>query len=143
MTYIDETKKNRTFRFDLLEKYGCSQEIASRLTYAYDKVHIFKLLLSRVYLKTGKCFIDRMGFFLLHIGRIEKFPTVLIRTIFLNWQPRIRQPRIISLANCILYYMAKYKNMQDCTSLSTEALAVLIHARMYFFFVLKTYTHIP
>jgi len=40
VTYIDETKKNRTFRFDLLEKYGCSQEIASRLTYAYDKIDV-------------------------------------------------------------------------------------------------------
>jgi len=38
VTYIDETRKNRTFRFDLLEKYGCSAELASRLNYAYDKV---------------------------------------------------------------------------------------------------------
>ena len=57
VTYIDETNKNRTFRyvlcifkiliivlklvffrFDLLEKYGCSSELASRLNYAYDKV---------------------------------------------------------------------------------------------------------
>jgi len=38
VTYIDETRKNRTFRFDLLEKFGCSQELASRLNYAYDKV---------------------------------------------------------------------------------------------------------
>jgi len=38
VTYIDETRKNRTFRFDLLEKYGCSHELASRLEYAYDKV---------------------------------------------------------------------------------------------------------
>jgi len=43
VTYIDETKKNRTFRFDLLEKYGCSEEIASRLSYALDKVdHMIK-----------------------------------------------------------------------------------------------------
>jgi len=38
VTYIDETRKNRTFRFDLLEKYGCSHELASRLEYAFDKV---------------------------------------------------------------------------------------------------------
>jgi len=38
VTYIDETRRNRTFRFDLLEKHGCSQDIASRITYAYDKV---------------------------------------------------------------------------------------------------------
>jgi len=38
VTYIDETRKNRTFRFDLLEKFGCSPELASRLNYAYDKV---------------------------------------------------------------------------------------------------------
>merc|ERR1719481_2445541 len=38
VTYIDETRKNRTFRFDLLEKYGCSAELASRLNYAHDKV---------------------------------------------------------------------------------------------------------
>jgi len=38
VTYIDETRKNRTFRFDLIEKFGCSPELASRLNYAYDKV---------------------------------------------------------------------------------------------------------
>jgi len=38
VTYIDESRKNKTFRFDLLEKYGCSPELASRLSYAYDKV---------------------------------------------------------------------------------------------------------
>jgi len=38
VTYIDETRKNRTFRFDLLEKFGCSPELGSRLNYAYDKV---------------------------------------------------------------------------------------------------------
>ena len=31
------------FRFDLLEKYGCSPELASRLNYAYDKVFKPKL----------------------------------------------------------------------------------------------------
>jgi len=38
VTYIDETRRNRTFRFDLLEKYGCSMELSSRLNYAFDKV---------------------------------------------------------------------------------------------------------
>jgi len=38
VTYIDENRKNRTFRFDLVEKYGCSHELASRLDYAFDKV---------------------------------------------------------------------------------------------------------
>jgi len=42
VTYIDETRKNRTFRFDLLEKYGCSTELASRLNYAYDKVETMR-----------------------------------------------------------------------------------------------------
>ncbi len=30
VTYIDEDKRNRTFRLDLIEKYGCNQELASR-----------------------------------------------------------------------------------------------------------------
>ena len=38
VTYIDESRRNRTFRFDLLEKFGCTAELASRLTYAFDKV---------------------------------------------------------------------------------------------------------
>jgi len=38
VTYIDETKWNRTFRFDLLEKFGCSPELASKLKYACGKV---------------------------------------------------------------------------------------------------------
>ena len=41
VTYLDEQRMNRTFRFDLLEKFGCSQDIASRLGYAYDKVSSF------------------------------------------------------------------------------------------------------
>jgi hypothetical protein len=41
LTYIDEQRMNRTFRFDLLEKFGCSLDIASRLSYAYDKVTTF------------------------------------------------------------------------------------------------------
>jgi len=38
VTYIDEQRRNRTFKFDLLEKFGCSQDIGSRLGYAYDKI---------------------------------------------------------------------------------------------------------
>merc|ERR1711997_394098 len=38
VTYIDETRKNRTYRFDLLKSNGCSEELASRITYAFDKV---------------------------------------------------------------------------------------------------------
>ena len=38
VTYIDEEKRARTFRLDLIEKYGCSQELSSRLGYAFDKV---------------------------------------------------------------------------------------------------------
>ncbi len=30
VTYIDEDKRNRTFRFDLIEKFGCNQELSSR-----------------------------------------------------------------------------------------------------------------
>lgn len=38
-TYIDEDKNHRTFRFDLIKEHGCHQELASRLTYANDKVN--------------------------------------------------------------------------------------------------------
>ena len=38
VTYIDEEKRHRTFRFDLIERYGCSAELSSRLTYAMDKI---------------------------------------------------------------------------------------------------------
>ena len=38
VTYIDETRKNRTFRFDLLEEFGCPPKLASRLEYACEKV---------------------------------------------------------------------------------------------------------
>ena len=39
VTYIDEEKRNRTFRFDLIEKYGCQQQLLARLAYACDKVN--------------------------------------------------------------------------------------------------------
>ena len=43
---VNESKVGKTItfastfsgRFDLLEKHGCTTELASRLTYAYDKV---------------------------------------------------------------------------------------------------------
>merc|ERR1719391_710338 len=38
VTYLDMEKRSRTYRFDLIEKYGCSAEISSRLNYAYEKV---------------------------------------------------------------------------------------------------------
>lgn len=38
VTYLDENRRNRTYRFDLLEKFGCSSELGTRLTYAYDKI---------------------------------------------------------------------------------------------------------
>jgi len=38
VTYIDETRKSRTFKFDLIEKHGCGTELGSRINYAFDKV---------------------------------------------------------------------------------------------------------
>ena len=38
VTYIDEQKRPRTFNLELIEKYGCNAELASRLTYTFDKV---------------------------------------------------------------------------------------------------------
>merc|ERR1712141_228376 len=38
VTYIDEHRKARTFRLDLIEKYGCSTELATRLIYTFEKV---------------------------------------------------------------------------------------------------------
>ena len=38
VTYIDETRNHRTFRFDLIEKFGCSTELSSRLSYALEKI---------------------------------------------------------------------------------------------------------
>ena len=39
VTYIDEQKRPRTFNLELIEKYGCNAELASRLTYTFDKVN--------------------------------------------------------------------------------------------------------
>lgn len=38
VTYIDEKREVRTFRFQLIEKFGCSKELASRLRYARTMV---------------------------------------------------------------------------------------------------------
>jgi polo-like kinase 1 len=46
VTYIDDQRMNRTFKFDLLEKFGCSQDVATRLSYAYDKVGNFFTIVS-------------------------------------------------------------------------------------------------
>jgi len=51
VTYIDENRKSRTFRFDLMEKFGCSAELGSRISYAYDKVDT--MMNSKVPGKTG------------------------------------------------------------------------------------------
>ncbi|XP_045317615.1 serine/threonine-protein kinase PLK1 [Leopardus geoffroyi] len=45
VTYIDEKRDFRTYRLSLLEEYGCSKELASRLRYARTMVD--KLLSSR------------------------------------------------------------------------------------------------
>ena len=39
VTYIDEEKRHRTFRLDLLEKYGCSTDLSARLSYALEKIN--------------------------------------------------------------------------------------------------------
>ena len=38
VTYNDEKRKHRTFRFDLIQQHGCSEELATRLQYAFEKV---------------------------------------------------------------------------------------------------------
>jgi len=38
VTYIDEKRNFRTFRMNLIEKYGCCKELASRLRYARTMV---------------------------------------------------------------------------------------------------------
>ena len=34
VTYIDEKRDYRTFKFSLIEKYGCTKEVFTRLKYA-------------------------------------------------------------------------------------------------------------
>lgn len=38
ITYIDEKRDFRTFRMNLVEQYGCSKDLASRLRYARTMV---------------------------------------------------------------------------------------------------------
>ena len=38
VTYIDEKRRSRTFRFDLIKEHGCSEDIATRLQYVLEKV---------------------------------------------------------------------------------------------------------
>merc|ERR1719479_412580 len=38
VTYIDDQRNHRTFSFELIEKHGCSNELATRLQYAFEKV---------------------------------------------------------------------------------------------------------
>lgn len=45
VTYIDDKKTFRTYRFSLLEEFGCSKELASRLQYA--KTMVERLLTPR------------------------------------------------------------------------------------------------
>lgn len=45
VTYIDEERQARTFRFALIEKYGCTKELETRLKYALSMVE--KLLSAR------------------------------------------------------------------------------------------------
>jgi len=39
VTYIDEEKRHRTFRLDLLQKYGCTTDLSARLSYALEKIN--------------------------------------------------------------------------------------------------------
>ena len=45
VTYIDETRQAHTYRFALIEKYGCSEELEMRLKYGLTMVE--KLLTAR------------------------------------------------------------------------------------------------
>jgi len=36
VTYINDKRDFRTFRFNLIEKYGCSEAVATRLKYAQE-----------------------------------------------------------------------------------------------------------
>jgi len=38
VTYINDKRDFRTFKFNLIEKYGCSKEVSTRLRYARDVV---------------------------------------------------------------------------------------------------------
>jgi len=38
VTYINEKREDKTFRLDLIEKYGCGSELSTRLIYTFEKV---------------------------------------------------------------------------------------------------------
>lgn len=38
VTYIDDQRQHRTFSFELIEKHGCNEQLATRLQYAFEKV---------------------------------------------------------------------------------------------------------
>jgi len=40
VTYIDENKNFRTFRFSSIEENGCNKHLASCLKYALDKINL-------------------------------------------------------------------------------------------------------
>jgi len=40
VTYIDENKNFRTFRFSSIEQNGCNKHLASCLKYALDKINL-------------------------------------------------------------------------------------------------------
>lgn len=40
VTYIDDDKSFRTFRFSSIEKKGCSTGLLEKLKYAYDKFNV-------------------------------------------------------------------------------------------------------
>ena len=38
VTYINEKREAKTFRLDLIEKFGCGNELSTRLIYTFEKV---------------------------------------------------------------------------------------------------------
>jgi hypothetical protein len=40
VTYIDEKKNFRTFRFSSIEQNGCNKQLASCIKYAFDKINL-------------------------------------------------------------------------------------------------------
>ena len=59
VTYIDENKSFRTFRFSLLEEFGCSEELATRLL--YSKTMVERLLTSRTVGPTSSAVKAKVG----------------------------------------------------------------------------------
>ena len=59
VTYIDEKKSFRTYRFSLLEEFGCSEELVNRLLYA--KTMVERLLTSRSVSASGSAAKTKVG----------------------------------------------------------------------------------